>query len=56
LEDATTATPTPEPEARPKRRRAAVSSLSVLFQDDMDEDTVGVFVTLRYTVLSETSM
>ncbi|KAJ7792950.1 hypothetical protein B0H14DRAFT_2393951 [Mycena olivaceomarginata] len=41
LEEATTATPTPEPEARPKRRRAAVSSLSVLFQDDMDEDTVG---------------
>jgi len=41
LEDATTATPTPEPEARPKRRRAAVSNRSVLFQDDMDDDTDG---------------
>jgi hypothetical protein len=40
LEDATTATPTPEPEARPKRRRVAVSSRSVLFQEDLDEDTV----------------
>ncbi|KAJ7266893.1 hypothetical protein B0H12DRAFT_1098695 [Mycena haematopus] len=41
LEDATTATPTPEPEARPKRRRVAASSRSVLFQEDMEDDDDG---------------
>ncbi|KAJ7485442.1 hypothetical protein FB451DRAFT_1392190 [Mycena latifolia] len=41
LEGTTTGTPTPEPEARPKRRRAAVTNRSVLFQDDLDDDTDG---------------
>ncbi|KAJ7741430.1 hypothetical protein DFH07DRAFT_58083 [Mycena maculata] len=42
LEVTSTATPTPEPEARPKRRRVAVSSRSVLYQDDLlDDDTDG---------------
>ncbi|KAJ7037894.1 hypothetical protein C8F04DRAFT_384857 [Mycena alexandri] len=39
FEATTTATPTPEPEARPKRRRVAATSRSVLFQDDLDDDT-----------------